>query len=447
MAHQRKHRLLDERLPHVLPQTQSSLFPTLDYQATDDETLYDRDSSSSLTLEDHRQLVNRPGFNFGQISIYPPGKAAPPPIQRRSQGPEILQRQPDVSSNPKGLPDPLKTGTEIFSGYSMDDVQVHYNSTKPAQLQALAYTEGNHIHLGQGQEKHLPHEAWHVVQQKQNRVAPTTEMSGKQINDSVSLEQEADSMAQKVVSGPYSNSPDIKLSNNGRLPQNSVVQRMVSKSISDLNPTSKDDINSYIYSTIINKRKQTFSQAVNEFVDTSIADQALKNEVSDLWDDIKAGVSSDSNMTVVDLSNAIRQIINEINIYKARVPDHPNKPDVQPQEEFSGTIPITQESFDTAVQIKNAYENDYRDHVTENMYQPENDKIYLSYRGRDNYQLREKKKLNFMLGVMTLPDGKIIVSHSGWAPQLREVMLRRAIHGINNVRLIVNKKLKCYRAT
>jgi len=51
---------------------------------------------------------------------------------------------------------------------------VHYNSDKPAQLQAHAYAQGTDIHLASGQEKHLPHEAWHVVQQKQGRVKPTT---------------------------------------------------------------------------------------------------------------------------------------------------------------------------------------------------------------------------------------------------------------------------------
>lgn len=75
---------------------------------------------------------------------------------------------------PEGsLPDELKTGLENLSGYSMDNVKVHYNSDKPAQLQAHAYAQGSHIHLGFGKEKHLPHEAWHVVQQKQGRVKPT----------------------------------------------------------------------------------------------------------------------------------------------------------------------------------------------------------------------------------------------------------------------------------
>ena len=38
-----------------------------------------------------------------------------------------------------GLPDDLKSGVENLSGYSMDDVKVHRNSEKPAELQAHAY--------------------------------------------------------------------------------------------------------------------------------------------------------------------------------------------------------------------------------------------------------------------------------------------------------------------
>jgi hypothetical protein len=70
----------------------------------------------------------------------------------------------------ENMPDQLKSGIENLSGYSMDDVQVHYNSDKPAQLNAHAYAQGTDIHLGSGQERHLPHEASHIMQQKQGRV-------------------------------------------------------------------------------------------------------------------------------------------------------------------------------------------------------------------------------------------------------------------------------------
>jgi len=83
-----------------------------------------------------------------------------------------IQQQGDIQmkENKKGVPDTLKTGIENLSGYEMDDVKVQYNSGKPAQLHPHAFAQGTAIHLGPGKEKHMPHEAWHVVQQKQGRV-------------------------------------------------------------------------------------------------------------------------------------------------------------------------------------------------------------------------------------------------------------------------------------
>ena len=97
-----------------------------------------------------------------------------------------------------GLPDTLKASIEKLSGIAMDDVKVHYNSSKPAQMKALAYTQGTDIYLAPGQEKHLPHEAWHVVQQKKGRVEPTLQTKGVGVNDNPSLEQEATVMGQKA---------------------------------------------------------------------------------------------------------------------------------------------------------------------------------------------------------------------------------------------------------
>jgi hypothetical protein len=110
-----------------------------------------------------------------------------------------IQRQQDHTTNNTGLPDNLKAGIENLSGYSMDDVSVHYNSPKPEQIQAHAYAQGADIHLASGQEKHLPHEAWHVVQQRQGRVRPTIQMSGVQVNDDEGLEREADVMGRRAL--------------------------------------------------------------------------------------------------------------------------------------------------------------------------------------------------------------------------------------------------------
>ena len=115
---------------------------------------------------------------------------------RSNKEQQPIQRQ----ENNTGLPDNLKSGMEKLSGHSLDDVRVHRNSDKPAQLQAHAYAQGTDIHLGPGQEKHLPHELGHVVQQKEGRVKPTIQMKGKvNVNDDNGLEREADIMGAKAA--------------------------------------------------------------------------------------------------------------------------------------------------------------------------------------------------------------------------------------------------------
>ncbi|CAG2144410.1 hypothetical protein LMG19282_02577 [Cupriavidus campinensis] len=103
-----------------------------------------------------------------------------------------------------GLPDALKAGIEQLSGMSMDAVRVHYNSAQPAQLNAHAYAQGHDIHLGPGQERHLPHEAWHIVQQAQGRVRATMQThGGVPVNNDGVLEREADAMGQRALSHMY----------------------------------------------------------------------------------------------------------------------------------------------------------------------------------------------------------------------------------------------------
>lgn len=98
-----------------------------------------------------------------------------------------------------GLPDDLKAGIERLSGMALDDVSVHYNSPAPARLDALAYTQGRDIHVAPGQERHLAHEAWHIVQQQQGRVRPTMRLQGQGINDDAGLEREADTMGARAT--------------------------------------------------------------------------------------------------------------------------------------------------------------------------------------------------------------------------------------------------------
>jgi len=72
---------------------------------------------------------------------------------------------------------------------------------RPAQLHALAYTQGTDIHVGPGQEEHLPHEALACGLREAGAVRATMQMKGVGVNDDPSLEREADSMGQAAMHG------------------------------------------------------------------------------------------------------------------------------------------------------------------------------------------------------------------------------------------------------
>jgi hypothetical protein len=159
----------------------------------------------------------------------------PPRVQmkRTISQPEAT---PEAQANKTGMPDHLKAGVENLSGVAMDDVKVHYNSPKPSQIQALAYTQGTDIHVGPGQEQHLAHEAWHVIQQKQGRVQPTLQAKGQDINDDQGLEQEADLMGAKVTQTPSDQSiKGINLIQKSSTPSG-VIQRVVNHDAPNYTP-------------------------------------------------------------------------------------------------------------------------------------------------------------------------------------------------------------------
>lgn len=88
---------------------------------------------------------------------------------------EPVRQQLAGSVKAQLLPERLQKTIALMSRADLSDVRVHYNSRLPQAIEARAYTQGNDIFLAPGQERHLPHEAWHVVQQRQGRVrAPST---------------------------------------------------------------------------------------------------------------------------------------------------------------------------------------------------------------------------------------------------------------------------------
>ncbi len=140
------------------------------------------------------------GPGRGDTAPLSPWQESPRQLQ---QGARLAQLRSAPAAEPPargGLPEGLQRGIESLSGMDMSGVRVHRNSAKPAALQAHAYAQGQDIHLGPGQEKHLPHEAWHVVQQAQGRVKPTRQMKrGVAVNDDAGLEREADLMGARAM--------------------------------------------------------------------------------------------------------------------------------------------------------------------------------------------------------------------------------------------------------
>jgi fido (protein-threonine AMPylation protein) len=160
-------------------------------QAKEAELTGDEIETSALsreaTMEEEEPLQGK----FGDTG----SEAAPAGEDSSEAKPGTIQRQ----ENKTGLPDQVKAGVEQLSGVSLDDVRVHYNSSAPSVVQALAYTQGSEIHVRSGQEKHLAHEAWHVVQQKQGRVRPTMQVKSMDVNDDAELEREADVMGARAA--------------------------------------------------------------------------------------------------------------------------------------------------------------------------------------------------------------------------------------------------------
>ncbi len=101
-------------------------------------------------------------------------------------------------SDATGIPDRMKERFEADSKLSFDDVKVHYNSEKPRQIGALAYTQGSQIYIGPGNDNALPHELGHVIQQKQGRVTTGERFGSHIINEDETLEREADSYARNL---------------------------------------------------------------------------------------------------------------------------------------------------------------------------------------------------------------------------------------------------------
>jgi hypothetical protein len=140
-------------------------------------------------VQQHKAAAGKNG-----VSLMPPQSNVNVSLQRKAE---------------TGLPEQVQTKMESAFNTSFSDVKIHTNSSKASDIGAQAFTQGNNVHFAQakfnpssqsGQEL-IGHELSHVVQQREGRVKPTTQMKGVAINNDSSLEREADVQGTKAARG------------------------------------------------------------------------------------------------------------------------------------------------------------------------------------------------------------------------------------------------------
>ncbi len=108
------------------------------------------------------------------------------------------------------LPGEVQAKMETSFGQDFSGVTIHKDSTSAQDINAKAYTQGNHIHFAPGEynpqskegQELIGHELSHVVQQGQGKVGPgEIHSKGLEINQDEVLEKEADQMGKLASEG------------------------------------------------------------------------------------------------------------------------------------------------------------------------------------------------------------------------------------------------------
>jgi len=166
------------------------------------------------TLED---LFGQPAPRQPSVGSGP--DAAPgPTIQRKTEDPAAPERRTAQSteaattgassSGGQALPAPVRQQMEGAFGADFSSVRVH-QGPEAAQVGAIAFARGDDLHFAAGHyrpgdragQEVLGHELAHVVQQRQGRVAATTQHKGIDVNADPALEAQADEAGRRAAAG------------------------------------------------------------------------------------------------------------------------------------------------------------------------------------------------------------------------------------------------------
>lgn len=124
-------------------------------------------------------------------------------IDNRQSTKQLKQLKSIIQNSSVSQFQKTQTGTtqraEDLSGH-LSGTNIHWNSSKPAEVGAHAYASGKDVHIASGQEKHVYHELGHVVQQSRGHVPVTTTVNGMGVNDNPTLEKQADTIGSQIKS-------------------------------------------------------------------------------------------------------------------------------------------------------------------------------------------------------------------------------------------------------
>ncbi len=163
-----------------------------------------------------------PGFSLAASPIAPPddpesleerqsaegqarsnGQATPPPAEGGSpkeiQHPSTAESASSATEDPNMLPETLRLQMEESLEQDFSAVKVVTNSEEAVQNRAEAFAAGDEIHFAPGfynpetaeGKELIGHELAHVKQQREGRVAATSEINGMPLNEDPDLEKEA----------------------------------------------------------------------------------------------------------------------------------------------------------------------------------------------------------------------------------------------------------------
>lgn len=107
---------------------------------------------------------------FNQPEIY--NQANCMKHQQQNKTNEDSLSRSEIKSEQTGMPDRLKSGIEGLSGYSLDDVKVHYNSPRPEPLKGHAHAQDKEIQKTETQPSDVSGEPLHPVQEEHAKVNP-----------------------------------------------------------------------------------------------------------------------------------------------------------------------------------------------------------------------------------------------------------------------------------